>query len=417
MDIRVRFLKSLAENQIIAELLARGADAQAIQQLSGRLSWVGLLLSGLSLNQSVELRKLAKEAGLTAMMCRPLLAAGARRKEETADVVLAGTAESLGKFAQSLAATESGLQTCITRAVEQAQLPRKRDWVCGKRHLALGQKTLIMGILNATPDSFSGDGFGLDIEAGFRRAAQMAAEGAEILDIGGESTRPGAETISADEEIKRVLPLIDRIAAELDVAISIDTTKAQVAEAALAHGACIVNDISGLHEDAEMPAVAAKHQAGVVIMHIRGKPRDMQQDPQYADLMGEITVYLSEGIARALAAGIAPAQIVVDPGIGFGKTVEHNLEILRRLEELRVLGYPILVGTSRKSTIGKILGEDITGRLEGTAATVALAIAAGAEIVRVHDVKEMAKVAKMADAILRVQRPEPPEEEVVHWGN
>ncbi len=275
-----------------------------------------------------------------------------------------------------------------------------------------------MGILNVTPDSFSGDGLGSDgdIERGLQQAKQMAAEGADILDVGGESSRPGAEPVSVEVELSRVIPLIEKIAAEVDVPVSIDTTKAKVAAEALARGACIVNDISGLRMDGEMAAVTAKVKAGVVLMHMLGTPRDMQKDPKYVDLMAEITSFLAEASARALAAGITKEQIVIDPGFGFGKTVEHNLEILRRLGELRVLGYPILIGTSRKSTIGKILETEVEDRLEGTAATVALAIAGGADIIRVHDVKEMARVAKMADAVLRVKPPEIKEDEHVKWG-
>nr|NIM06578.1 dihydropteroate synthase [Armatimonadota bacterium]NIM24400.1 dihydropteroate synthase [Armatimonadota bacterium]NIM68271.1 dihydropteroate synthase [Armatimonadota bacterium]NIM76675.1 dihydropteroate synthase [Armatimonadota bacterium]NIN06474.1 dihydropteroate synthase [Armatimonadota bacterium] len=242
------------------------------------------------------------------------------------------------------------------------------------------------------------------------------AEGADILDVGGESSRPGAEPVSVEEELSRVIPLVERITEEVDVPVSIDTTKAKVAAEALARGACIVNDISGLRMDEETAPAAAKAKAGVVLMHMLGTPRDMQKDPKYVDLMAEITSFLAEASARALAAGITKEQIVIDPGFGFGKTVEHNLEILRRLEELRVLGYPILIGTSRKSTIGKILETEVEERLEGTAATVALAIAGGADIIRVHDVKEMARVAKMADAVLRIKPPEIKEDEHVKWG-
>jgi len=348
------------------------------------------------------------------LLCRALLA---KRGQEAADVIVAGTVETLKRVVKALEDTDAAAAKALLAAIENRLAPRVREWRCGKRTLALGEKTLIMGILNATPDSFSGDGFATDVEAGRQRARQMVADGADILDIGGESTRPGAAPVAAEEELRRVMPLIERIASELDVAISIDTTKAAVAKEALARGACIVNDVTGLHADAEMAQVAAQAGAGVVIMHLQGAPRDMQKDPHYTDLMGEITAYLEEGANTAMTAGISKEQIVIDPGIGFGKTLEHNLEILRRLEELRTLGYPILVGTSRKSSIGKLLGgAEAQDRIEGTAATVALAIAAGAEIVRVHDVKEIARVAKVADAILRVKRPAPNEEEVVHWG-
>lgn len=408
---QVRLLHSLAGNPVLEEMRARGADLQALEQLSPRLSWAGAIFSGVALAQATELRKRAKESGVQAILLR----ASARAKErELADLIVAGPLKALQRLSESL--IEAGLGDSLLVALANWQQPRRREWLCCEKHLALGEKTLIMGILNATPDSFSGDGFGGDVEEGLRRARQMAADGADILDIGGESSRPGAEPVGAEEELRRVLPLIEAIANELDVAISIDTTKAEVAEQALARGACIINDISALRHDPAMAVTAAGARAGVVLMHLLGTPRDMQQDPRYTDLMGEITAFLTEAADRALAVGLGPDRIVVDPGIGFGKTVEHNLEILRRLEELRALGYPVLVGTSRKSTIGKVTGAEPHQRLEGTAATVALAIAAGADIVRVHDVKEMAQAAKMADAILRVKHPEIKEDEYVKWG-
>jgi len=409
--LRVRLLHSLTGNQIAEEMRARGADSQALQQLEGKLHWAGAIFSGLSMEEAVELRKKAKELGAEAFLCKSLSARG--KEKEAADLIAAGTLETLKRLAESL---QEEVGRSLREMLENWQRPRAREWLCGGRRLQLGERTLVMGILNATPDSFSGDGFGVDIDEGLRRARQMAADGADILDVGGESSRPGAEPVSVEEELRRVLPLIERIAQEVEAAVSIDTTKAKVAEEALARGACIVNDISALRMEEGMAAAAARAKAGVVLMHMLGTPRDMQKDPRYADLMGEISSFLTEAVQRALAAGIGREQIVIDPGIGFGKTLEHNLEILRRLEELRALGYPILVGTSRKSTIGKILGTEPDDRLEGTAATVALAIAGGADIVRVHDVKEMARAAKMADAILRVKQAEPKEEEVVKWG-
>jgi dihydropteroate synthase len=406
--VRARILKSLSENQAIAEMIARGADRQAIAVLQEKFGWLAVVIAGLSLVEAGALRKQAQAAGLQALLCRTL---ERRSGAEAADIIVAGTRELLRQFAREQVQVGAALLAILDNTQ-----PPKRIWQCGTQQLALGGKTLIMGILNATPDSFSGDGLGSDVEAGLERAAQMVADGADILDIGGESTRPGAEAVPAEEELARVVPLIKRIAAELEVAISIDTTKAAVAREALAQGACIVNDVTGLRGDTEMAQVAAQANAGVVIMHIKGTPRDMQQDPRYNDLMGEITAYLAEGIVLAKTAGIADEQIMVDPGIGFSKTMAHNLEILRRLGELRGLGYPILVGTSRKATIGKLLGTEAQDRKEGTAATVALAIAAGAEVVRVHDVKEMARVAKVADAIVRVKREEPAEEEIVKWG-
>jgi len=220
--------------------------------------------------------------------------------------------------------------------------------------------------------------------------------------VGGESTRPGAEEVPLEEELCRVVPVIAALAERFPVPISVDTYKSAVAREAVRAGATIVNDISGLRFDPEMAAVAAEAGAAVVIMHIQGTPRTMQQHPHYEDLMTEVCDYLQESTEIAEAAGIPRAQVVLDPGFGFGKTVEHNLELLRRLRELTSYGQPVLAGTSRKSTIGKVLGGlPPEERVEGTAATIAIAIHNGADIVRVHDVKEMARVAKMTDAIVR----------------
>jgi dihydropteroate synthase len=319
------------------------------------------------------------------------------------DIVLLGTEAQLitasAKLRRSgwgLPATADAVLDALWRFDDAAS-----ELYCGSITLPLGAKTYIMGILNVTPDSFSGDGLAGSMDDVRRRAAAMIADGADILDIGGESTRPGAEAVSLEEELARVAPAV-RAVAGLGVPISVDTYKSVVARAALEAGATIVNDISGLRFDPDMAAVAAAACTPVVVMHIQGTPRTMQQHPVYADLMSEVCAYLEESTAIAVAAGVPRDQVVLDPGFGFGKTVEHNLELLRRLRELRSYGQPVLMGTSRKSTIGKLLGDlPPEERLEGTAATVALSIANGADIVRVHDVKAMARVAKVTDAVVR----------------
>ncbi|MBI5098620.1 MAG: dihydropteroate synthase [Nitrospirae bacterium] len=259
-----------------------------------------------------------------------------------------------------------------------------------------------MGILNVTPDSFSDGGKYFDKDSAVEQALRMQDEGADIIDIGGESTRPGAEKISVKEEINRVVPVIEALANKVNIPISIDTYKSVVAEAAILSGASIINDISGLRFDPEMPHVAARHNVPVVIMHIKGTPKNMQKKPVYKSLMPEITDYLREGVEIARNAGVADDKIVIDPGIGFGKTIEHNLEIIKKLNEFSGLEKPILIGPSRKSFIGRILGDlPVTERLEGTAAAVAIGIFNGANIIRVHDIKAMAHVARIADAIKR----------------
>ncbi len=264
----------------------------------------------------------------------------------------------------------------------------------GERDFNWGAQTYVMGIVNVTPDSFSGDGV-TDLEIAVAQARQMEQDGADLIDIGGESTRPETWTgpgLSPEEELARVMPVVERVVAAVAVPVSIDTYKAQVAARALAAGASLVNDVWGLRRDPEMAGVVARAAAPVVLMH--NKPGG-----GYHDLIGEIASSLLESVELGRAAGIPEDRIILDPGIGFGKTREENLEIIRRLPELRRLGFPLLVGPSRKSFIGKTLDLPAGERLEGTAAAVALSIAGGADIVRVHDVKAMVRVARMADAI------------------
>lgn len=267
--------------------------------------------------------------------------------------------------------------------------------------LDFGERTYVMGILNVTPDSFADGGRYSNVQAAVEHGLQMAAEGADIIDIGGESTRPGAEPVPIEEELKRTIPVIEGLCARLNMPISIDTYKFEVARKALDAGAAIVNDISALRADKKMAKLVADRNVPVIIMHMQGTPKNMQKHPQYKDVMGEIIAFLRERGEHALREGVLRERIIVDPGIGFGKTLTHNLQIMRRLPELRSLGFPILMGTSRKSFIGFALDLPVEERLEGTAATVAYSIAQGANIIRVHDVKEMARVARMTDAMVR----------------
>lgn len=280
---------------------------------------------------------------------------------------------------------------------------RQFELVLNRFNLKLGQTTKVMGILNTTPDSFSRDGIYKDAERAKDLALKMVEDGADIIDIGGESTRPGAEAISAKEEKERVLPVIRKLAKEIKLPISIDTTKSEVACAALEEGASIVNDISGLNFDSRMASVVARFKAGCVLMHIKGEPRTMQDEPFYASPIEEIIQSLRESLTKATAAGIDKKSLIIDPGIGFGKTTEHNLEIINRLEEFACLDAPILIGTSRKSLIGNLLNLPVNRRLMGTAATVAASVCNGAHIVRVHDVEEIVQVIRVLDAILNSQ--------------
>ena len=270
-----------------------------------------------------------------------------------------------------------------------------KNIVCGRFELNFN-KTLIMGVLNITPDSFSDGGLFIDADKAVAHARQMAEDGAEIIDVGGESTKPGSEHVSEEEELKRVKPVIERLVKEINVPISIDTCKPKVAEECLELGASLVNDITGLRNK-EMIKIIAKHNIPVVIMHMKGEPKNMQQNPAYKDVVKEIKEFFRDRINKARDYGID--NIIIDPGIGFGKTAGHNLQILKRLNEFKDFGCPILVGPSRKSFIGNITGLAANERLEGTLAAISIAILNGADIIRVHDVKECKRAAQIADAI------------------
>jgi len=268
---------------------------------------------------------------------------------------------------------------------------------CGASEFRWGQRTYIMGVLNITPDSFSGDGLGSNIDVALAQARLFVEEGADIIDVGGESTRPESSPLSADEELARVIPVIEKLAAEITVPISIDTYKSEVARRALEAGARMINDVWGLRRDPKLAQLAAEWRVPLVIMA-------NQRETTYQEIIPEVIASLRRGIQLALDSGVAWENIIIDPGIGFGKTLEGNLELIRRLGELKALGRPILLGTSRKSMIGLVLNVPPDQRLEGTAATIALGIANGADIVRVHDVLHMVRVSRMTDAIVREAR-------------
>lgn len=257
----------------------------------------------------------------------------------------------------------------------------------------------LMGVVNVTPDSFSDGGLYLDPGAAIRHGSELVGAGAGVLDVGGESTRPGAEPVEAGEELARVVPVIEGLA-DAEAEVSVDTSKAAVATAAIDAGATIVNDVTALRGDAEMAGVCADRGVTVVLMHMLGTPRTMQDEPRYEDLVGDVKAFLAERVEAAMASGIAEERIWVDPGIGFGKTAEHNLELLRRLGELRDLGRPLVVGTSRKSFIGRVDGSAAGERLGGTIASSVLAAAEGADVLRVHDVAEVGQAMAVATAIL-----------------
>jgi dihydropteroate synthase len=394
----IRILNITKEMDVIHEMQQMNVDPQGINLMSPKAMDNIIKLENVPLKCALILKQeLLSKGGEVAL---PKMAIDLSVKNT--DVLLIGTRSQYHKLILKLKQQYFNLSKLGEKIENALKCFDRSSWTihCGTHRLEIGKKTLIMGILNITPDSFSDGGSFLSAEDAIDQAKRMQDEGADIIDIGGESTRPGAKMVTEEEEKNRVIPIIEKLQS-LNIPISIDTYKSTVADAALKAGACMVNDISGLRFDPNIAGVAAKHRAAVVIMHIKGNPRSMQDNPQYRDVIGEITSYLRESIDIAVQAGISEEAIIVDPGIGFGKTIAHNLHILKNLSELRVFGLPILIGTSRKSLIGDILSLPVHERIEGTAATVAVSIINGVSIIRVHDVQTMSRVARMTDAIIK----------------
>ncbi|SJZ76715.1 Dihydropteroate synthase [Trichlorobacter thiogenes] len=396
-EYQIRALCLISPAAAQKELERIGVDPAGINHMLPKLEQHALLVPQVRAAAANILKQEMLSLGGDAAVARGTVACSV----SSTDVLLIGTRKQLLTLCNKLTGQPFGLKTLASQLalfLKTVQQP-PTIWQTSRRQLSL-ERPLIMGILNVTPDSFSDGGCYSTVEQAVERALQLEAEGADLLDIGGESTRPGAPLISAEEEQERVLPVIEALANRLSIPISIDTWKSSVADACLTAGAEIINDISGLNFDPALAEVIARHQAGLVVMHTRGTPQQMQQDTAYTDLMGEVTASLLQSAASARSAGIAHEQIALDPGIGFAKDLHGNLELLRRLSELCSLGYPLLVGTSRKSFIGKTLQREAAAdRLFGTAATVAHAVTSGARIVRVHDVQAMKDVALMAHAI------------------
>ena len=324
-------------------------------------------------------------------------------KKKHTDCLIIGNLAHIQRLSEKLKRQPYGLNKIALELQSAFNNYQKDNFILTlKNHrLNLNSHTHIMGIINLTPDSFSGDGLLETLGSAVEYARKLADEGADMLDIGAESTRPGARPISVKEEIKRLIPALKRIRKEINLPISIDTYKAETAKAALDNGADIINDISALTADKKMAKIISRHKAGVVLMHMRGIPKNMQKNPAYQSLMAEIIEYLNKSIAIALEAGIGLEQIIVDPGIGFGKTMEHNLEIIKSLAQLKILGRPILIGLSRKSFLGNSAHQRPKERLSSTISSNCLAVFNGAKIIRVHDVKEAKEAFTVLGRILK----------------
>lgn len=380
-----------------------GADEWSIPHMAAKMMHQCLLIPEVSLRGALILKQEALAKGAEAAYPRETI----QLTLEKVPVLLAGTHAQLQRLARTLRMQPFGLRMVAERLEEFLRSSRGGDpapTAIGDRVFHWGSRTHMMGIVNMTPDSFSGDGLGGATEAAIELGRKMVEAGADILDVGGESTRPGASPIGPEEQIRRVVPAIGALSG-LGVPTSVDTRSAAVARAALQAGATMVNDISALTHDPAMADVVAEHGAVVCLMHMQGTPETMQTAPSYRDVVAEVSDYLSARAEYAVSAGIRRDRIVVDPGIGFGKSVEHNLDLMNQLDLVRAhCGFPLLVGPSRKSFIGKTLSVDVEHREWGTAAAVALAVVRGADVVRVHDVREMVQVARMADAMARRPR-------------
>lgn len=398
MTLPVRCLEIRSTERSHAEMARIGVDPTGIRIMAPKQFHYNLKLAGLNPAQANIIKQDILSIGGEAAVCKGAVSCSI----PSTGAILSGTAKQLGFLVKKLRGQSHGLSV-IAESIETAICNAGRttyDIKGTTRSWPLGERTLVMGVVNVTPDSFSDGGELLDPDSAVKKAFDMA-DHADWIDVGGESTRPGAEPVDAAEELRRVLPVVERLAMK-GVAVSVDTTKSVVARAALDAGAEIINDVSALEADPKMAGVCAEYGCPVILMHMRGTPQTMQEDVEYEDLTGEVFSYLHSRVEYAVAEGIDREKIIIDPGLGFGKSAEGNIELLRNLAEFRSLGRPILVGPSRKSFIGKIIGESDpkgTSRLYGTLAACSVAVTRGAHIIRVHDVKEARAVADVTDAL------------------
>jgi dihydropteroate synthase len=397
-DYLVRWVKLDNEQEARKAILEIGSDPNGIEHMAGKPISRALKIENVPLPVAHILKQGMLSVGGDASVHRDVIV----NKIEATDILLLGTEHQLQQLTQKILSQPFGLNELgesLKKVLEALEPPKQRVLSCRGRDLVLGERTLVMGILNITPDSFSDGGRYFDINTAIAQAERLIEEGADILDIGAESTRPNHQVVSADEEWRRLEPVLKELVSRISVPISVDTYKSEVAEKALEAGVHIINDIWGLQYDSRMASVVGKYKAPVIVMH-------NQQGTSYHHLMGDILTFLKKSIALAMEQGLSGDQIILDPGIGFGKTVEQNLEVMSRLDEFRVLGYPILLGTSRKSMIGATLNLPVDQRLEATIATSVVGVASGVDIIRVHDVQANRRAIQMADVIYRKQRGE-----------
>lgn len=396
--MKIRLLRFEEEQDFLSRMHSLGVDKTGQKIMSGKGIFYTLEIKQLDSILCNVLKQEMLSLGGEVALPRNVITGKLRRS----DCIVSGTLLQYRKLINKLKIQPWGLQNLGERIEEILNNIQRKNWhiKAGRFSLNIGKRTLLMGILNITPDSFSDGGmFYKKPQQAIEFALKMEENGADIIDIGGESTRPSAKVIPLEEELRRVIPVIKILNRRLKIPISIDTRKAKVAKEAIEAGASIVNDVSGLRGDVGMKKVIARYGVPVIIMHMKGTPRTMQKRPVYKDLISEIIDYLEESIRLAQKSGVSLENIIIDPGIGFGKTVEHNLIILKNLYQFKILGRPIMVGTSRKSFIGKILNLEVGERIFGTIASCVLAVINGANILRVHDVKEVKQAIKLIDAI------------------
>lgn len=396
MRLPVRFLEIKSIEKARSEMERIGVDPAGIEIMAPKQFHYNFKVEGLSAAQANVVKQDMLSIGGEAAVAR----GAASCTIKTTDAIISGTLKQFNSLIQKLQYQSFGLPK-VARSLSEAleNMVKSRFSIkTGSREWIIGERTLVMGVLNVTPDSFSDGGLFLDRDKAVERALEMVEQGSDWIDIGGESSRPGAEPVSAEEEIRRVVPVIELIAKK-GITVSIDTTKSKVAKAALDAGAEIVNDISAMSMDSDMASLCAESKCPVILMHMRGTPKTMQSNIGYNDLISEVYDYLLSRVEYAESSGIKANNIIIDPGLGFGKSREGNFEIIKSLSEFKSLGKPILIGASRKSFIGKTLGADLDARVTGTVAASVIAIHNGAGIIRVHDVVEARLSADMADAI------------------
>ncbi len=392
----IRFLNITTAKDAIHEMGKVGVDATGLKLMKGKALHYNFKIEGIE----PRIANLLKQEMLSLGGDVALNRKGIDCSTRSTDAILMGTEKQFDKLILRLTQFPE-LQSIGVSLREAIKNILKNYFVlhCRKQTFLLGKRTLIMGVLNVTPDSFSDGGLYLNKERAVEHGLKMIEEGADMIDVGGESTRPGAKPLDINEELKRVLPVIETLSKRISIPISIDTYKSEVAQRAIDVGAEIINDISGLNFDPSIAEVAAREDIPIVLMHIRGTPETMQKDIHYDSIFSEIILYLRNSIHKAEKVGVNPKKIIIDPGIGFGKTVSDNLRIIKNLKEFQVLGKPILLGTSRKSFIGKILNAEPKDRIEGTLSSIAIGVLNGAHIIRTHDVLQAKRAIAIADAI------------------